>query len=235
MDKVTKVDTEMYMADGTVKKSSQIILVEKEITVKVVSKTEEICNYVIVCTDTNIKELVLGRLLTDGIIRDKRDISDFEGNENGEVIVELNARYNNSDNAKPRSIRREYKDYPKEYILKLIEEFSKESALHRMTKSAHSCYLLYRGEIVFSCEDISRHNAVDKTAGYIFLDDIDPEECIIYTSGRVPLDMITKVDSVGIPILVAKAVPTDRALQYAFLHKIVLIARARSDSFEVFS
>ena len=68
----------------------------------------------------------------------------------------------------------------------------------------------------------------------MLLNDINPNECILYTSGRVPLDMIEKIDKAGIPVLVAKAVPTNRSIQFAKEKKIVLFARARKDSYEVF-
>jgi len=255
MENIITVNTKMYKADGSEISAKQQILVEKEIAVKVIRKKdrkaviedtekkeqiEQIEKYNIVCTKTNIKELVVGRLFSKKVIRGLDDIVDLSIVQNDEVTVmvediEIDRSAKINEKNENYSRRTEFKEYRIGDIWKLIEEFSKGSEIHNKTKSAHSCFLLKDGEIVFECEDISRHNAIDKAIGYILINRINPESCIIYTSGRVPLDMITKVSEAGIPVLVAKAVPTDRAVQYANENKIVLIARARRDSFEVFS
>ena len=56
----------------------------------------------------------------------------------------------------------------------------------------------------FKAEDIGRHNAVDKAVGYAVLNDIPLSGCMIFTSGRVPVDMVEKVIVAGIPVLVSK-------------------------------
>lgn len=230
MDKTIKTKTIMHKAGGEVFNNTQNVLVEKTVLLSIIREGETL-NLKVVCTDSYVKEMVVGRLLTDGMIHNKADIVRIEMDDSSDSKVIKTAIKTAS---KKHSKRSDYVSYDEKDIWKLIEAFEKGSELHNLTKSAHSCYLLHNSEIVFECEDISRHNAVDKTIGYMLLNDINPNECILYTSGRVPLDMIEKIDKAGIPVLVAKAVPTNRSIQFAKEKKIVLIARARKDSYEVF-
>lgn len=64
--------------------------------------------------------------------------------------------------------------------------------LHGVTFATHSCLLARRDEILFSCEDIGRHNALDKVIGYALRHQIDLTECMVYSSGRIPTDMAMK-------------------------------------------
>ena len=63
---------------------------------------------------------------------------------------------------------------------------------------------IYKGKIVYSCEDIGRHNALDKAIGYALMHDYDFHECAVFTTGRLPIDMITKVIRAGIPLVASK-------------------------------
>ena len=58
---------------------------------------------------------------------------------------------------------------------------------------------------LFSCEDIGRHNALDKVIGYALRHQIDLTECMVYSSGRIPTDMAMKAIYAGIPVLSSKA------------------------------
>lgn len=87
--------------------------------------------------------------------------------------------------------------------------------LHEATWSTHSCFLAYKGKIVYSCEDIGRHNALDKAIGYALMHDYDFHECAVFTTGRLPIDMITKVIRAGIPLVASKKTPTAEAVKLA--------------------
>ena len=118
-------------------------------------------------------------------------------------------------------------------VLKLIARFEEGMPLHRMTKGCHSSILLYEDEIVFAAEDIGRHNALDKAVGYMLLQRLSPEKCMVYTSGRAPADMVVKVIAAGIPVMVSKAIPTAEGAQLAKEHGLMLIIRARTDHYEI--
>ena len=62
--------------------------------------------------------------------------------------------------------------------------------LYRATHAVHSCLLLRAGKILYRCEDLGRHNALDKAVGCALTEGVPLAECVLFTSGRVPVDMV---------------------------------------------
>ena len=125
-------------------------------------------------------------------------------------------------------------DWKQEWIFSCAAVFQEDTPLHKITRSTHSCFLCRNGEILFTAEDIGRHNALDKALGYALLHDISLGDCYLYTSGRVPTDMMRKIVYAGVPLLISKEYPTTDAAELASQHGITLIAKARPESFLVF-
>ena len=108
------------------------------------------------------------------------------------------------------------------------EAFHQDMPLHEATWSTHSCFLAYKGKIVYSCEDIGRHNALDKAIGYALMQDYDFHECAVFTTGRLPIDMITKVIRAGIPLVASKKTPTAEAVKLAQEYGLTMLGRAKN-------
>lgn len=111
----------------------------------------------------------------------------------------------------------------------MLERFKNDTPLHQQTRATHSTFLMLDGQIVFQCEDIGRHNALDKAIGYAMRNGIDLRQCAVYTTGRMPTDMVTKVIRAGIPILVSKEAPTQEAVELAAKYQLTLIGCAKND------
>ena len=122
-----------------------------------------------------------------------------------------------------------------EWIFHLADRLAKGMPLHKETWAAHSCFLAVGGKILFGCEDIGRHNAFDKVIGYAQKHEIDLEQCIVYSSGRIPADMVEKAIRARIPLLAAKADPTADAVGMAKKYGLTLIGAARPDSMRVYA
>jgi FdhD protein len=139
----------------------------------------------------------------------------------------------NADNLTLKPI--DYVELSYKNIFALAGEFSKDSktTIHKKTKGTHSAYLQYKGETLYGCEDIGRHNALDKCIGYMVKNKLEPLECLLFTTGRVPTDMVRKAVSSGIGGLVSKAVPTDAAIEMATKYNLNLICKAWPDSFVI--
>lgn len=186
-----------------------------------------------VCTPQNIHELAVGRLLTEGVINCYDNIvSAYIDNERNEIFFQIDLDKNSilrKDEQLPDV------NYTDEWIFEMINVFAGDSEIHKKTKAAHSCILARHGEILFKCEDIGRHNAIDKAIGYMYINNIDPAECMLFTSGRVPTEIANKVIMAGVPILISKAVPTDKAIDLAKKHNLQLLCKAWPDSYEIFA
>ncbi len=126
-------------------------------------------------------------------------------------------------------------DYKPEWVFELAAAFKRDSKIHSQTAGTHSCYLASRGEILYSAEDIGRHNALDKAVGAAALRGIPMKDCMLFTTGRVPADMARKAIIAGVPVLVSKSVPTNAAIELAREYDLTLICRAWPDSYEVFN
>ncbi len=208
----------------------------------------------LVCTPQDLTELVAGRLVTEGYITCREDVESIyicESGQRARVFLTNEIRLHDSMKTEPtcctanrqllspqkgQDMKKLLKaDYRPEWIFELAENFAGGSKIHRKTKGTHSCYLMYAGRLIYCAEDIGRHNALDKAVGFMFLNGYDREKCILFTSGRVPVDMVEKVIQAGIPILVSKAVPTDSAVKMAEEFNLTLICKAWQDSYEVFA
>ena len=125
--------------------------------------------------------------------------------------------------------------WKKEWIFSIVKVFSEDSKLHRSTGGTHSCLLAMEDRVLYVAEDLGRHNAMDKAIGYAAMQGLDRDKCILFTTGRVPTDMVRKAVVARIPVLVSKAVPTAEAVEMARESGLTLICRAWPDSFEIYA
>ena len=111
-----------------------------------------------------------------------------------------------------------------------------EAELYRRTGCLHVALLSsVRGETLFSAEDISRHNAVDKAVGWLLSSGIDAGSLLLFISGRMPEDMVQKAVSAGIPFIASVSAPTADAVAAARAANITMIGFARGGAFNIYS
>lgn len=237
---------------------SQEILIEYKLSIYVNG-----IRYVnLICTHKNLYELVMGNLFTEGIIQGISDVESIEIIEDeGKAFVTLITKdtFKNMIEAtegirtittacgKQHSIAYylmneenlttlDY-DFTISFskILSYVNEFQKSSDIYKSTRGIHSCGLYDSEGMLYLMEDIGRHNAIDKVLGYAINHGIDLSKTVLITSGRVPSDMILKIIKARIPILVARSVPTDVAIEMANKHNITLAGFARGTKINLYS
>ena len=84
-------------------------------------------------------------------------------------------------------------------------------------------------------EDIGRHNATDAIAGEMWLEDIKGDDKWFYTTGRLTSEIVMKVASMGIPVLLSRSGITQMGFELAEHFGVTLIARAKGHHFLVYS
>ncbi|MFH1350618.1 MAG: formate dehydrogenase accessory sulfurtransferase FdhD [Pseudomonadota bacterium] len=103
--------------------------------------------------------------------------------------------------------------------------------LYQKTGGAHAALLFdNKGNPVLYCEDMGRHNALDKVIGASLIKGISLMDKILVSSGRASLEMILKTARAGIPVFVAISRPTSKAVEAAKFYNITLIDMAKGSN-----
>lgn len=183
------------------------------------------------CTNDHLDELVLGHLLTEGHVQDVRQIcslSQEQVNAHRTVFrVCLSRRQSTRRPVVPAA-------WSAEWVFHQADIFAQDTALHARTSAAHSCMLAREGEILCRREDLGRHNALDKVIGWAMKNHVPLESCMLYSSGRIPVDMMQKVIASGVGVIASNASATAQAIELAQAHGITLLCNVRTDKFDVF-
>ena len=117
----------------------------------------------------------------------------------------------------------------------LLKKINMTPRLYLETGAIHGCVLCQGEEILHYVEDVGRHNAVDKIAGFMFKNNIDPADKYFYTTGRLTSEMVIKTVKMGIPILISRSGFTAWAVELAKAANLTLIGRARGKRFVTLS
>jgi FdhD protein len=104
-------------------------------------------------------------------------------------------------------------------------------SLYLKAGAIHGCALCEEDRVLVYMEDVGRHNAVDKIAGFMHRHGLGPEGKIFYTTGRLTSEMVIKTVQMGIPILVSRSGFTAWGVELARKAGLTLIGRARGKRF----
>lgn len=80
-------------------------------------------------------------------------------------------------------------------------------------------------------EDVGRHNAVDKIAGWMLSEGVDAADKVMYTTGRLTSEMVIKCALMGIPVLASRSGFTAWGVEIAQQVGLTLIGRMKGQRF----
>jgi FdhD protein len=117
------------------------------------------------------------------------------------------------------------------WLYQMTQAVNTAPSLYLEAGAIHGCVLCEKGEPVCYMEDVGRHNAVDKIAGWAFQHNVNVADKIMYTTGRLTSEMVIKTVRMGIPILVSRSGFTSWGVELARKVGLTLVGRARGKRF----
>jgi len=117
------------------------------------------------------------------------------------------------------------------WLYTLTHKINTAPSLYLEAGAIHGCVLAQEDRPLVYMEDVGRHNAVDKIAGWMFKHRVSPRGKIFYTTGRLTSEMIIKTVRMGIPILISRSGFTAWGVELARKANLTLIGRARGKRF----
>jgi len=117
------------------------------------------------------------------------------------------------------------------WLYALTHKINTTPSLYLAAGAIHGCVLAKEDRPLVYMEDVGRHNAVDKIAGWMFREKIPAHDKIFYTTGRLTSEMVIKTVRMGIPILISRSGFTAWGVELARKANLTLIGRARGKRF----
>ena len=113
------------------------------------------------------------------------------------------------------------------WIYTISKKVNTRPSLYLKAGALHGCVLCKKDSPLIYVEDVGRHNAVDKIAGWMFLNKENANDKIFYTTGRLTSEMVIKTVQMGIPILISRSGFTESGVKLARQAGLTLIGRAK--------
>ena len=212
----------------------------------------------LLCLNQLTEELAIGFLYSEGVIDTFQDIASITYNERlFAVMIELASGKSVDKCESLRSVTSGcgkcftyinplkhdkfiVLTYDKKFtlsnIMQSMKDFERRSELYKTVGGVHSVLFQHDEFSVFN-EDIGRHNCFDKINGVLLRNNKMTlvENAILFVSGRVSSEIITKVIRMGVPVLVSRSTPTYAAVNLAREYNVTLLGYVRKNSGYVYS
>ena len=117
------------------------------------------------------------------------------------------------------------------WLYSLAEQINQTPSLYLAAGAIHGTVLCQKDRPIVYMEDVGRHNAVDKIAGFMLSKKVSSSDKIMYTTGRLTSEMVIKCALMGIPVLVSRSGFTAWGVEIALQVGLTLIGRMRGRRF----
>jgi len=203
------------------------------------------------------KELSVGYLLNQNMLNKNDDILSVEYDDELDVVVVRTKRKTNYEKKLTKKIRTSgcavgtvYGDMMEvfydiklnnksivksSWMKNLSKRITEIPSLYLKAGAIHGCAISSEDKILTYVEDVGRHNAVDKIAGWMLLNNIEGRDKIFYTTGRLTSEMVIKTVQMEIPILLSRSGFTESGVSLSKEANLTLIGRMKGKRFIVLS
>ena len=248
--------TRLDLAAGKAEKTTDCVAEEVPLQISL----NATYTFVIWCSPRQFKELAVGYLLSEEILRSVDEIADVAVNQKENMCsIQLKADVNLDERMKSsrRStriiplIKNSTSPYQKDEkittvksslkvkaqtILDAINNLNNQAKGFKETGGLHdSAIFKADGTMIAFSEDVGRHNTVDKVIGMASLNKEDFSQCFMLITGRVPGDMIYKAAKVGLPIVASVAAVLNSGIASAEKANIALVGFVRGTRMNVYT
>lgn len=117
------------------------------------------------------------------------------------------------------------------WLYALARTINTTPSLYLEAGAIHGTVLCRQDRPLVYMEDVGRHNAVDKIAGWMLFEKANAEDKILYTTGRLTSEMVIKTAMMGIPVLASRSGFTAWGVEIARQVGLTLIGRLRGKRF----
>ena len=218
----------------------------------------------ILCTPSQLEELAVGHLLSEGLLKSIDEIQEVRLEKDGKCTIRLNPHVNVEkqiamaqpfarlivsacgstdywpitrlmDRLNLPEISRGLKVEAK-VLLESVKQLNKLTEGFRKTGGVHVAAIYSReGKPVALAEDVGRHNAVDKVIGECVLKSVNFKNCFVALSGRLTGDIVLKASRMQIPVVVSMAAAINSGIEVAKRTGITLVGFARGHRMNVYT
>lgn len=212
----------------------------------------------LLCSPKSLEYLTLGFLLSEGMIKERTEINSIKINEEkGVAYVKVTGDktgskyfmgkrmlttgcgrgtifYNVYDSMQCKPLENQLKVSYKS-ILSSMKDFAAKSEVFQNTGGVHSAALSDGENILIFHEDVGRHNALDKVIGEAFAKEINFEDKILFTSGRISSEMLIKAAKQGVSIVVSRSAPMDLALKIGNEVNMTIVGFVRGQRMNIYT
>ena len=193
--------------------------------------------------------LAVGYLLNQNMLKRDDVISGIDYDEDLQVVIVRTERKTNYEKKMEKKIRTSgcavgtvYGDIMDDFssvnldkktkiktswIYTISKKVNTRPSLYLKAGALHGCVLCKKDSPLIYVEDVGRHNAVDKIAGWMFLNKENANDKIFYTTGRLTSQMVIETVQMGIPILISRSGFTESGVKLARQAGLTLIGRAK--------
>jgi len=117
------------------------------------------------------------------------------------------------------------------WLYALAQRINTTPSLYLEVGAIHGTVLCHQDRPLVYMEDVGRHNAVDKIAGWMLSEKARADDKILYTTGRLTSEMVIKCTLMGIPVLASRSGFTAWGVEIAQQVGLTLIGRMRGKRF----